>query len=129
MSAQPSGEGSTYKNQSLWDKAVQRAQAQGVLVLDCTWHHGFVSLCWLDPQNRESVEACTPGFRNCVVEVDEDHIHVPTSPRTYGADQLFGYIYDDGGRRSRRLSPRADTVLPYPITQASWPWAGRFVLN
>ncbi len=118
VSAQPSGEGSDYANQSLWDRAVQQAQAHGVLVLDCTWHHGFVSLCWLDPQDRESVEACTPGFRNGIVEVDKGHIHVPSAPRTTAeasAERPYGYAYDGGGRRSRRPMSKggySDTI-PY----------------
>ncbi|UCE46755.1 MAG: hypothetical protein JSW47_14215, partial [Phycisphaerales bacterium] len=118
VSCQPSGEGSVFKNQALWDEAVKRAQAQGILVLDCTWHHGFISLCWLDPQNRESVEACTPGFRLGEVEVDEGHIHVPSAPRTAAEadeDRSFGYAYDGGGRRSRRPKAKngySDTI-PY----------------
>jgi len=118
VSAQPSGQGSEYVNQSLWDRAVQRAEANGVLVLDCTWHHGFVSLCWLDPKNRERVESCTPGFRKGIVEVDEGHIHVPSAPRTTAeayADKPFGYAYDGGGRRSSRpmsKSGYSDTI-PY----------------
>jgi subtilisin family serine protease len=118
VSAQPSGEGSVYKNQSLWDETVQRAQDKGILVLDCTWQHGFVSLCWLDPENRESVEACTPGFRNGTVEVDAGHIHVPSAPRTVAEadeDGSFGYAYDGGGRRSRRPKAKngySDTI-PY----------------
>jgi serine protease AprX len=118
VSCQPSGEGSVYKNQPLWDEAVQRAQTKGILVLDCTWHHGFISLCWLDPKDRENVEACTPGFRLGEVEVDKGHIHVPSAPRTVAEadeDRTFGYAYDGGGRRSRR--PRAKNgysdTIPY----------------
>ncbi len=118
VSAQPSGEGSVYKNQSLWDEAVQRAQDKGILVLDCTWHHGFVSLCWLDPEDRERVEACTPGFRNGPAEVDQGHIHVPSAPRTVAQadeDGRFGYAYDGGGRRSRNARSRAgySDTIPY----------------
>ncbi|MHC4143930.1 MAG: family 16 glycoside hydrolase [Planctomycetota bacterium] len=118
VSCQPSGEGSVFNNQPLWDEAVQQAQAQGILVLDCTWRHGFVSLCWLDPKERENVEACTPGFRNGTVEVDEGHIHVPAKPRTTAQARdhgAFGYVYDGGGRRSRR--PKAkngySSTMPY----------------
>jgi subtilisin family serine protease len=130
VSAQPSGEGSEYTNQSLWDEAVRRAQEKGILVLDCTWGHGFVSLCWLDPKNRESVEACTPGFRNGRVEVDEGHIHVPSAPRTAaeaGEDGSFGYAYDGGGRRSRR--PRAKNgysrAIPYAAGILALGWQVR----
>jgi|GEM_PF-275397 len=118
VSCQPSGEGSVFENQPLWDEAVQKAQAKGILVLDCTWHHGFVSLCWLDPEDRENVEACTPGFRIGEVQVDEGHIHVPSAPRTAAeADEVrpFGYAYDGGGRRSRRPKAKngySDTI-PY----------------
>ncbi len=118
VSAQPSGAGSVYKNQSLWDEAVQRAQDKGILVLDCTWHHGFVSLCWLDPHDRERVEACTPGFRNGPAEVDQGHIHVPSAPRTAAEayeNRSFGYAYDGGGRRSRNAKSKggySDTI-PY----------------
>jgi subtilisin family serine protease len=127
VSCQPSGEGSVYKNQSLWDEAVQRAQDKGILVLDCTWHHGFVSLCWLDPENCESVEACTPGFRNGVVEIDEGHIHVPSAPRTTAEadeDGSFGYAYDGGGRRSRRPKAKngySDTI-PYAAGVLALGW-------
>jgi subtilisin family serine protease len=118
VSAQPSGEGSGYINQALWDQAVERAAAKGILVLDCTWHHGFVAPCWLDPQDRERVEACTPGFRKGTVEVDEGHIHVPSAPRTAAeayTDKPFGYVYDGGGSRSRRPMSKggySDTI-PY----------------
>ncbi|MBL7187327.1 MAG: hypothetical protein ISS70_13480 [Phycisphaerae bacterium] len=110
VSCQPSDEGSVFKNQPLWD------EAKGILVLDCTWHHGFVSLCWLDPEDRENVEACTPGFRLGEVEVDEGHIHVPSAPRTAAEadeDRSFGYAYDGGGRRSRRPKAKngySDTI-------------------
>ena len=118
VSAQPSGEGSVYKNQSLWHEAVQRATDKGILVLDCTWQHGFVSLCWLDPKNRESVEDCTPGFRNGDLEVDEGHIHVPSAPRTAAEaheDGRLGYAHDGGGRRGGNAMSKggySDTI-PY----------------
>ncbi len=130
VSAQPSGEGSKYINQSLWDRAVQRAQANGILVLDCTWHHGFVSLCWLDPQDRESVKACTPGFRNGNVEVDKVHIHVPSAPRTVAeasAERPYGYAYDGGGRRSSRPMSKngySDTI-PYAAGILAMGWQVR----
>jgi len=127
VSTQPSGQGSKYINQSLWDQAVQRAQANGILVLDCTWHHGFVSLCWLDPQDRESVEACTPGFRNGIMEVDKGHIHVPSAPRTTAEasdERPYGYAYDGGGRRSSRPMAKngySDTI-PYTAGILAMGW-------
>ena len=91
----------TFRTKPEWGwQMIERAQANGILVLDGTWHHGFVSLCWLNPQNRESVEACTPGFREGPVEVDEGHIHVPAKPRTWAEayeGKPFGYNYRGGG--------------------------------
>jgi subtilisin family serine protease len=127
VSAQPSGEGSLYKNQSLWDESVKRAEAQGILVLDLTWHHGFVSLCWLDPKDRENVEACTPGFRYGPVEVDDGHIHVPTAPRSWAEisdGKQFGYNYRPGGDRSKKpysMSGYSPTV-PYAAGVLAMGW-------
>jgi hypothetical protein len=98
--------------------------------LDCTWHHGFVSLCWLDPEDRENVGACTPGFRLGEVEVDEGHIHVPSAPRTTaqaGEDRYFSYAYDGGGRRSRRPKAKngySDTI-PYAAGILALGWQVR----
>jgi subtilisin family serine protease len=124
VSAQPSGEGSTRTNQHLWDKAVKRAQTQGILVLDCTWHHGFVSVCWLDPKDRENVEACTPGFRNDTVEFDQGHIHVPTIPRTWAVTKPSGYAYSGGGRRSRRARAKNgySSAIPYAAGVLAMGW-------
>ncbi len=118
VSAGPSGEGSRYKNQSLWDESVERAEAQGILVLDLTWHHGIISICWMDLKDRENVEACTPGFRYGSVEVDEGHIHVPRTPRTSArapSDGPFGYRYADGGRRSKKPYSKSgySPTIPY----------------
>jgi subtilisin family serine protease len=130
VSAQPSGAGSRYSNQRLWDQAVQRAEANGILVLDCTWQHGFVSVCWLDPQDRESVESCTPGFRRDPVKVDEGHIHVPTAPRTTGqcyGERSFGYAYDSGGSRSGREMSKGgySDAIPYAAGILALGWQVR----
>ncbi len=127
VSAQPSGTGSKYINQSLWDQAVQRAEASGILVLDCTWNHGIVSVCWLDPQDRENVESCTPGFRRDAVEVDEGHIHVPSAPRTTAqaySERGFGYTYDGGGSRSGRPMSKGgySDSIPYAAGILAMGW-------
>jgi len=130
VSAQPSGAGSKYINQSLWDQAVRRAAANGILVLDCTWQHGIVSVCWLDPQNRESVESCTPGFRRGTVRVDKGHIHVPTAPRTVAQaydDRSFGYAYDGGGSGSGRPMSKGgySDSIPYAAGILALGWQVR----
>jgi serine protease AprX len=121
VSAQPSGPGSPYKNPSLWDEAVERAEAKGILVLDCTWNHGFVSVCWYDPRDRESVESCTPGFRKGPVEVDEGHIHVPVAPRTVGG------AYDGGGGRSSKPKSKNgySDAIPYAAGILALGWQVR----
>jgi hypothetical protein len=127
VSGQPSGDGSPFKNQPLWDKAVERAQAEGILVLDCTWHHGFVSLCSLDPEDRENVEACKPGFRNGPAEVDKGHIHVPSALRTEAEayeGKPFGYAHWGGCRRSREPKSKAgySSTMPYTAGVLAMGW-------
>jgi hypothetical protein len=115
VSAQPSGLGSLFSNQEMWDAAVANAQAAGILVLDCTWENGFVSLCWYDADDPENVSRCTPGFRDGPVEVDAGHIHAPTAPRTKAEAQSegnFGYIYGGGSDRSS-----------YPNAKFGYSWA------
>jgi len=118
VSAQPSGLGSVYTNQEMWDAAVANAQSAGILVLDCTWHHGFVSLCWYDADDPENVSKCTPGFRDGPVEVDAGHIHAPTAPRTEAevrSEGNYGYIYDGGSHRSSRPNAKNgySGAIPY----------------
>ncbi|MHC5060582.1 MAG: S8 family peptidase, partial [Planctomycetota bacterium] len=127
VSAQPSGAGSKYINQFLWDQAVQRAEENDVLVLDCTWHHGIVSVCWLQPQNRESVKFCTPGFRRDKVEIDKGHIHVPTAPRTVAqcySEKAFGYSFDSGGSQSGRPMSKGgySDSIPYAAGILAMGW-------
>jgi serine protease AprX len=114
VSAQPSGPGSLYTNQETWDIAAANAQAAGVLVIDCTWENGFISLCWYDAYDPENVTKCTPGFRDGPVEVDARHIHCPTAPRTKAevySEGNYGYIYGGGTHRSSR---------PYAKNGYSW---------
>jgi serine protease AprX len=63
ISAAPSGQGSPFdKNNDLWDKAVERAEKEGLLVLDCTAHHGFIGPCYYDLEDPENVSRCRIGF-------------------------------------------------------------------
>jgi subtilisin family serine protease len=93
VSAAPSGPGAPRdKNQHMWDQACARAEAAGILVLDCTGHHGFIGPCWYDARAAESVTRCTPGFRGRRwAGARPGRILVPSSPRTT-AEQ-----YDEGG--------------------------------
>jgi serine protease AprX len=83
VSASPSGPGSPFnKNQKMWDRACAQAEAAGILVLDCTAHHGFISPCWYDRNAPESVIRCTPGLPGREPRKYTGRILVPTSPRT-----------------------------------------------
>ena len=63
VSAAPSGEGSPFdKNNDLWEKAVEKAEKEGLLVLDCTMPHGFIGPCYYDLEDPENVSRCRAGF-------------------------------------------------------------------
>ncbi|UCF17182.1 MAG: hypothetical protein JSW59_06930, partial [Phycisphaerales bacterium] len=94
-SGAPSGSGSPYdKNGQMWDQACARAEANGIMVLDCTSHRGFISRCWYDTKDPESVDKCTPGGPKVGLQVDLTDIHVPSSCRTTAQH------YDFHGRNS-----------------------------
>jgi subtilisin family serine protease len=83
VSAAPSGTGSPFdKNQEMWDKACALAEAENILVLDCTNHHGIISPCWYNRSTPESVIRCTPGYPGRESRTYTGRILVPTSPRT-----------------------------------------------
>jgi hypothetical protein len=83
VSAAPSGSGSPFdKNNEMWDRACERAEAAGILVLDCTSHRGFIGACWYDARDPENVAKCTPGFRGRGGWRRPEYVLVPTSPRT-----------------------------------------------
>jgi subtilisin family serine protease len=49
VSAAPSGPGSPFKkSKEMWDTACARAEKAGILVLDCTGHHGVLGPCYFD---------------------------------------------------------------------------------
>lgn len=82
VSAAPSGQGSPFeKNQQMWDKACRRAEEAGILVLDCTSHHGFIGKCWYDAKMPENVSRCTPGDPKSGYH-PTSHLLVPSAPRT-----------------------------------------------
>jgi subtilisin family serine protease len=84
-------------NQKKWNAALARAQAEGILVLDCTPHNGFIGSCWLNSFNVEDVTLCTPGFPGQQSHgFTPDKLLAPTCPRTT-AEQYnkndFSYQY------------------------------------
>lgn len=93
VSAAPSGPGSPFtKNQALWDAACTRAEAAGILVLDCTENHGFIGACWYDAADPENVSKCTPGFPGLPESRGSGGrgILVPASPRTTAEEYRRG---------------------------------------
>jgi serine protease AprX len=84
VSAAPSGRGSPLKkNQASWDQAVQKAEQAGMLVLDCSWHHGFIGPAYFQATDRETVSNCVPGFAGHEMEPPlRSRLFVPNSPRT-----------------------------------------------
>jgi hypothetical protein len=102
VSAAPSGRGSPFsKNGEQWDKSVERAEKDGILVLDCTEEHGIIFSCYHKSGSVDDVEAYEPGFPGYQKAIYfPDDICVPTSPRTtaeqYTKDD-FGYQYTGRG--------------------------------
>ena len=99
VSAAPSGPGSPFKkNREMWDRACARAEADGIMVLDCTNSpRGFISRGWYDPDDPESVLKCNygpPPKREYRVDHTEKSLYVPSSCRTTAQH------YDYHGRNS-----------------------------
>ncbi len=98
VSAAPSGPGSPFEvNNHMWDEACSRAEAAGILVLDCTSHRGLISSCWYDLDDPENVAKCTPGFPGYPPSSNPERINVPSSCRTtaqhYDYHGRDSYIY------------------------------------
>ena len=99
VSAAPSGQESPFdKNNEMWDKACTRAEADGIMVLDCTDNHrGFIYKCWYDFRFPESVARCKPGDPRYNYNAPKRPLVLaPTAPRTT-AEQTdkdnFSYQY------------------------------------
>jgi len=99
VSAAPSGPGSPFtRNHQAWDRACRRAEGQGVLVLDCTQHHGVIGPCYYDPSDPENVAKCRPGFPGRPSGFS-DKLLVPSSPRTTAEEYTHGeHSYQYNGR-------------------------------
>jgi hypothetical protein len=102
VSAAPSGEGSPFeKNQQMWDQACARAEAAGLLVLDCTRHHGIIGRCFFDAGNREDPSQCLIGMHpGDKVDPMDDRVYAPSGPRTTAEqyqENRFTYQYNGRG--------------------------------
>lgn len=101
VSGNPSGISSQFSNQELWDKAVAKAQAAGILVMDCRdgvdtgfLEHGHYD--YNDPDNIEKARNGTFAYGGVTGPTIEGHISVPCDYRTtieqyYAGDYYFRY--------------------------------------
>ncbi len=96
ISCAPSGPGSPFKkNTEQWGPACERAGKAGILVLDCTTHHGFIGPCFYDAADPEDAARCKPGFPrhpslNFPKRARDGRILVPCSPRTTAEEYVKG---------------------------------------
>ena len=95
VSSIPSGMWSEYKNQEVWDAAYERAIKAGILVLDCTYEHGYTNPCTLDMYDPDNVAKCIPQW-NGPINPPHKRIYVPMSHRSMAienATPVFSYQY------------------------------------
>jgi serine protease AprX len=95
VSGSPSGSGSPFKkNTGMWDPACERAEKAGILVLDCTGHHGFIGPCYYDAADPDNVAKCKAGFPNYPAEPGRRDksalLLIPCSPRTTAEEYVKG---------------------------------------
>jgi len=79
----------------MWDMACARAEADGIMVLDCTNEYGFIGKCWYNARVPESARQCTPGDPRYDFNIT-DHLLVPSAPRTTAEEYVkgdFNYQY------------------------------------
>lgn len=95
VSSIPSGLWSEYKYQDAWDAAYERALKAGILVLDCTYEHGYTNPCTLDMYDPDTVAKCIPQW-NGPTDSPQKRIYVPMSHRSTAIendDPIFSYQY------------------------------------
>ncbi len=100
---------SSWANRQMWDRACARAEADGIMVLDCTddSRRGFIGRCWYNARVPESVAQCNawaPPNREFRGNPTDMGILVPSSPRTAAEDgSVPGYQYAGRGGLSRAI--------------------------
>jgi len=116
VSARPSGPGSPFdKNNAMWDQACRKAEADGVIVLDCTQHHGIIVGCFFKGPNIENPTSCRLGLPSdpWAIAIPSEKLFVPRCPRTTAEQQnadKYSYIYWGQGGLSWTI-PYAAGVL------------------
>ncbi len=103
VSGAPSGKDSPFeKNLELWDEAVERAQAAGILVMDCRLDPktGFIEHGFYDPNDPDNIQLVRNGFAmsNFTYPTGSRYISVPCDFRTTVEQYRSGdYFYRYGG--------------------------------
>jgi len=100
---------SSWANRQMWDRACAQAEADGIMVLDCTdsSHRGFIGKCWYNARDPENIAKCNPWAppnRDFRFNPNDIGILVPASPRTAAEDgDVPGYQYAGRGGLSRAI--------------------------
>jgi hypothetical protein len=99
VSTMPSGQWALlHKNHDAWDAAYKRAMDAGILVLDCTYEHGYTVPCTYDLHDPNNVAACSPDNYS-----PSNRVNVPASrtTATEGFDRvMFSYQFSGNGGMS-----------------------------
>ncbi|MBI3037421.1 hypothetical protein HYY75_00015 [bacterium] len=75
------------------------AKKEGMLVLDCTSHNGFISASYYDVSDPEKPEKCTGGFPGRPWKGEKDKIMAPSSLRSPAETYSVGdHSYQFNGR-------------------------------
>lgn len=84
------------ENVDKWQPAVNKAKANGIIVLDCAPGSKLGS-CWIDLDRMDDIKAVKLGYPdNPKKEVSKEYLHIPTGPKTLAEeykDGIFGYEY------------------------------------
>ncbi len=96
VSAAPSGTNSPFiYNNVMWDEACSRAEAAGILIIDCTDERGFTNRGWYDPNDPENVAKFTAAVPGDPASGSSEGIYFPVS-RTMAEEYFegdFSYHY------------------------------------
>lgn len=107
VSAAPQSENNWFANGDDWIKAVEAANADGIMVIDCrsSYETGFIFSSYYNIEEPENIEKCEVGFpgdneRDYSKEHWNGRIFAPSSLRTVAQEYKegeFNYRYDGVG--------------------------------
>jgi hypothetical protein len=110
-----------FKDGRVWEKAVEKAKKEGILLLDFTPHRGLIGPCYYDVHDPDNLSKCNIGFPVMLVKKQWSNklIYAPCMFRTTAEEYVDGqpsYLYIGGiqysGQGGESLSiPYAAGVL------------------